>query len=70
MRLLYFRPKWANAFFVQKNQCFTYFFKLIREIPLFWNSICGQLSYNKLKIKKKKKILELVLHELKFHAIF
>ena len=44
--------------------------KLIREMPLFWNSIFGQSSYSKLKIILKKKIVELELHELEFHAIF
>ena len=42
----------------KKNLAFYSFPKLIREIPLFWNSIFGQSSYNKLKIKKKKKIIE------------
>ena len=42
-------------FFLKKIQHFVKIFKLIREMPMFWNLIFGQSSYNKLKIKKKKK---------------
>ena len=45
--------KWAYAFLEQKFQRFAQFPKLIREIPLFCNSIYRKSSYNKLKIKKK-----------------
>ena len=38
-------------FFKKKIQHFALFPKLIREMSLFWNSIFGQLSYKKLKIK-------------------
>ena len=40
----------------KKIQHFAQFPKLIREMPLFLNSIFGQSSYNKLNLKKKKKI--------------
>ena len=40
----------------KKIQHFAQFLKLIREMPLFLNSIFGQLSYNKLNLKKKKNL--------------
>ena len=69
-RYITLRAKMGKCHFMQKNQCFVSFPKLIREIPLSWNSIFEQSSYNKLKIKKKKKFLELELYELEFHANF
>ena len=66
--------KWP--FKKKKIYHFAQFFKLIKEMLLFWNSIFGQSSYNKLK---KKKILEPysgVLRpyngvlKLEFHAFF
>ena len=39
-------PKWANALFVQKNQRFAHFPKLIKKMPLFWNSIFSKSSFN------------------------
>ena len=43
--------KWP--FFLKKKiYHFAQFFKLIKEMLLFWNSIFGQSSYNKLKKKK------------------
>ena len=45
-------------FFFKKIQHFVKIFKLIREMSMFWNLIFGQSSYNKLKIKKKKKFQE------------
>ena len=47
--LLFLGRKWANALFVQKNQRFVPFSKLIREMPLKYELI-------KLKKKKKKKL--------------
>ena len=45
--------------FKKKIQHFAQFLKLIKKMSMFWNSIFGQSSYNKLKIKKlKKKFLE------------
>ena len=49
-----FGAKCANVFFAQIIQHFFPFPKLIKKIPFFCNSIFGQSSYNKLKIKKKK----------------
>ena len=40
------QPKWANAIFVQKNQRFAPYLKLIKEMPLFWNSIFLKSSFN------------------------
>ena len=37
--------KWANAPFKKTIQHFAQFFKLIKEMPLFWNSIFSKLSY-------------------------
>ena len=37
-------------FLKKKSSILPHFAKLIREISLFWNSIFGQSSYNKLKI--------------------
>ena len=45
--------KWANAPFKKQIQHFAPFPKLIKEMPLFWNSIFSKSSY-----KNKKKILE------------
>ena len=47
-----FRRKWANAHFKKTIQHFAPLSKLIREMPLFWNSIFSKSSY------KKKKIME------------
>ena len=47
------KPKWANALFAQKFQVFTPFPKLIREMPLFCNSIFSKSSFNaKLDLQK------------------
>ena len=48
--------KLANSLFTQTFQNFANFPKLIREMPLFWNSIFGQSSYSEPKNLKKKKI--------------
>ena len=40
------RPKWSNALFAQNIQHSTPFPKLIREMPLFCNSIFTKLSFN------------------------
>ena len=40
------KPKWANALFAQKFQVFAPFPKLIREMPLFCNSIFSKSSFN------------------------
>ena len=37
--------KLPNAIFGQKKQYFAHFPKLIREMPLFWNSIFSKSSY-------------------------
>ena len=66
--ILFCRRKLAFARFTQKIQYFASFVKLIREMPLFWNSIFLKSSFNitinSLKchyryevIKKKKKNL-------------
>ena len=66
------------------NPIIASFLKLIKEMPLFCNSIFSKSSFNlkldfwtiellqteNLKKKKNLKILGLKLHELKFHAIF
>ena len=44
--ILVIGPKWANALFLQKNQCFAPFSKLIREMLLFWNLIFSKSSFN------------------------
>ena len=39
-------PKWANALFTQNLQHSATFPKLIREMPLFCNSIFSKSSFN------------------------
>ena len=63
------RPKWENVLFLQNIQHSAPVPKLIREIPLFYNSIFSKSSFNvKLNLykieyevikKKKKNCMEL-----------
>ena len=46
------RRKWVNGPFKKTIRHFAQFSKLIREMPIFWNSIFLQSNYKK---KKKKK---------------
>ena len=48
---IFWGRKWANALF-QKKKKKIWHFALIREMPLFWNTIFSKLSL------KKKKIME------------
>ena len=49
--------KWANAPFKKTIQHFVPFSKLIREMPIFWNSIFSKSSY-----KKKEKYIHIYIY--------